>query len=47
MNYITHPVYDREYDCGVSEVIEGERRWHGKGEKSNCPACERYLKSFG
>lgn len=39
--YVTHPVYEADYDCPTFEVIEGEKRWHPLGAKSDCRTCRR------
>jgi hypothetical protein len=43
---VTHPVYEKDYDCSKFQIIEGEKRWHQKGDKDDCPTCERYRKNF-
>lgn len=45
--YVTHPVFEKEYDCPRFEFLFGEMRWHLKGEKSNCRSCEIFRDSQG
>lgn len=43
---ITHPVYDKEYDCPRGTRIGGELRYHAKGEKDDCTWCKNYRDKF-
>ena len=38
----THPTYDSHYDCAKPTVIEGEKRYHSKGENPTCSSCKKY-----
>ena len=42
----THPKFDKGYDCPKFTVIDGEKRYHQKGDSDSCATCDKYRASF-